>query len=79
MESKANVQTRATMKYQKKVGIIAKSFKIKKELADNFKIACEKAGVSQASQISRMMQQSLLIRCRIPTPKSNNNRHKIIA
>lgn len=57
MESKANVQTRATMKYQKKVGIIAKSFKIKKELADNFKIACEKAGVSQASQISRMMQQ----------------------
>ena len=37
MESKANVQTRATMKYQKKVGIIAKSFKIKKELADNFK------------------------------------------
>lgn len=78
MESKANVQTRATMKYQKKVGIIAKSFKIKKELADNFKIACEKAGVSQASQISRM-SSSLLIRCRIPTPKSNHNRHKIIA
>lgn len=57
MESKGNVQTRATMKYQKKVGIIAKSFKIKKELADNFKLACEKAGVSQASQISKMMQQ----------------------
>lgn len=52
-----NVQTRATSKYQKKVGIIAKSFKIKKELADEFAAACEKAGVSQASQISKMMRE----------------------
>ena len=50
-------QTKATDKWQKKVGIISKSFKLKKELTDEFKEACEKAGVSQAAQISKMMRQ----------------------
>lgn len=50
-------QTKATEKWQKKVGIISKSFKLKKELTDEFKEACEKAGVSQASQISKMMRE----------------------
>lgn len=51
-----NVQTRATEKYQKKAGIVAKSFKLKKELVDEFVIACDKAGVSQASVITQFMQ-----------------------
>lgn len=51
------VQTKATDKWQKKVGIISKSFKLKKELTDEFKEACEKAGVSQAAQISKMMRE----------------------
>ena len=56
-------QTKATEKwqkkagYKKKVGIISKSFKLKKELTDEFKEACEKAGVSQAAQISKMMRE----------------------
>ena len=50
-------QTKATDKWQKKVGIISKSFKLKKELTEEFKEACEKAGVSQASQISKMMRE----------------------
>lgn len=50
-------QTEATDKWQKKVGIISKSFKLKKELTDEFKEACEKAGVSQAAQISKMMRE----------------------
>ena len=50
-------QTRATDKWQKKVGIISKSFKLKKELTDEFKEACEKAGVSQEAQISKMMRE----------------------
>ena len=50
-------QTKATEKWQKKVGIISKSFKLKKELTDEFKEACEKAGVSQAAQISKMMRE----------------------
>ena len=31
-----NPQTRASMKYQEKVGLVAKSYKIKKALADEF-------------------------------------------
>lgn len=50
-------QTKATDKWQKKVGIISKSFKLKKELTEEFKEACEKAGVSQAAQISKMMHE----------------------
>lgn len=50
-------QTKATDKWQKKVGIISKSFKLKKELTDEFKEACDKAGVSQAAQISKMMRE----------------------
>lgn len=50
-------QTKATDKWQKKVGIISKSFKLKKELTDEFKEACEKVGVSQAAQISKMMRE----------------------
>ena len=52
-----SVQTRATMKYQQKIGLIPKSFKIKKTLADDFREACEKAGVGQAATISRLMQE----------------------
>lgn len=44
-------------RYQKKAGWIAKSYKIKKADADAFAAACEKAGVSQAGQITRMMRE----------------------
>ena len=50
-------QTVATDKYQKKVGLIVKGFKIKKTLADDFVEACSRAGESQASVISRLMQR----------------------
>ena len=49
-------QTIASEKYQKKTGLISKSYKLKKELVDRFSMACEKAGVSQASQITKMMK-----------------------
>lgn len=52
-----NTQTRATDKYQKKAGYFTKGFKLKRDLADEFAAACEKAGVSQASQISKMMRE----------------------
>lgn len=53
----ANAQTIASRKYQNKVGLVAKSYKIKKELADRFAVACKKAGVSQAAQITKMMEK----------------------
>lgn len=49
-------QTIASEKYQKKVGLISKSYKLKKSLVDEFKEACDKAGVSQAATISKFMQ-----------------------
>ena len=52
-----NSQTIATEKYQKKAGYMTKGFKIKREVAENFAVACEKAGVSQAAQITKMMQE----------------------
>lgn len=44
-------------KWNAKAGLISKSYKLKKELVDEFKEACDKAGVSQAAQISKMMKE----------------------
>ena len=49
-------QTIATEKYQKKVGLISKSYKLKKEVAEAFADACEKAGVSQAGKLTELMK-----------------------
>ena len=49
-------QTKASEKYQKKVGLISKSYKLKKEDVDAFASACEKAVTSQAAQITKMMK-----------------------
>ena len=50
-----NPQTIASQKYQKKVGYMTKSFKIKREVAERFEKACKAAGVSQAAQITELM------------------------
>lgn len=50
-------QTIASEKYQKKAGWITKGFKLKKNLCDEFAEACEKAGIAQSAQISKMMRE----------------------
>ncbi len=52
-----NPQTIATEKYNKKAGIISKSYKLRKEVVEQFAAACEKAGVSQAAQLTKMMKE----------------------
>lgn len=52
-----NAQTVASTRYQKKVGIIVKGFKVKKELADAFAVACKKAGISQAAAVTAFMEE----------------------
>lgn len=42
-------------KWNAKAGLISKSYKLKREVVEAFADACEKAGVSQAGQLSRMM------------------------
>jgi hypothetical protein len=48
-------QTIASEKYQKKAGYMTKGFKIKRDVAEAFEDACEKAGVSQAGKITELM------------------------
>ncbi len=52
-----NPQTVATDKYQKKAGYMTKGFKLKREIVEQFEEACKKAGVSQASQVTKMMRE----------------------
>lgn len=52
-----NPQTIASEKYQKKAGWITKGFKIKRETADLFAQACDKAGISQAAAITKLMME----------------------
>lgn len=53
MDKKVRPQDR----WNEKAGLISKSYKLKKEVVEEFKVACAKAGVSQASQITKMMQE----------------------
>lgn len=50
-------QTIATKKYEKKAGFVSKSYKLKRDLVDRFSDACERAGVSQAAQLTKMMKE----------------------
>lgn len=52
-----SAQTVATEKYQKKAGYMTKGFKLKRDIVEQFETACEKAGVSQAAQITAMMKE----------------------
>jgi len=44
-------------RYHKKVGWVSKSYKLKQADIDAFAKACEKAGVSQAGQLTKMMRE----------------------
>ena len=48
-------QTEATKRYEKKAGWVSKSYKLKRELVEQFAEACEAAGISQAAQLTKMM------------------------
>lgn len=50
-------QTEATKRYEKKAGWVSKSYKLKRELVDQFAEACEAAGISQAAQLTKMMTE----------------------
>lgn len=52
-----NKNTIRVERYQKKVGYISKTYKLKRDVTERFAAACEKAGVSQASQLTEMMER----------------------
>jgi len=51
----SKASTKATKKYQDKVGIKAHSFKLKKTDVDSFRDACQTSGETQASVLTRLM------------------------
>ncbi len=53
----ASKQTLRSKRYQDKAGWISKSYKLKREIVEGFAEACDKAGVSQAGQLGRMMRE----------------------
>lgn len=48
-------QSIATRKYEAAKGIISKSFTLPRSLVDEYKQACERAGVSMTGQLKKMM------------------------
>lgn len=54
--SQTSAQSQATRRYESKIGLISKSYKLKKDVVEAFKEACEKNGVSQASVLSAYME-----------------------
>lgn len=52
----AEKKIRPQDKWNAKAGLISKSYKLHKDLVEQFAKACEKAGVSQARQLSDMMR-----------------------
>lgn len=54
---KPTPKTIATKKYEKKAGWMSKSYKLKREVVEEFARACEEEGVSQASQLTKMMKE----------------------
>lgn len=50
-------QSKATRKYEASHGWMSKTYKLKRETVEKFAAACEKAGVSQAGQLMKMMNQ----------------------
>lgn len=53
----ASKQTLRNERYQKKAGWVSKSYKLKKEVVDAYAEACEKARVSAAGQLTKMMKE----------------------
>lgn len=54
---KPSKQTIATEKYIKKVGLISKSYKLKKELTEDFAEACAKRNTSAATELTKFMEK----------------------
>lgn len=44
-------------KWDAKAGVISKTYKVNKGVAEAFQIACKKAGVAMGTQLTKMMQE----------------------
>lgn len=51
----ASAATRATAKWQEKAGLLAKAYKLRREITEEFSEACKIVGCSQAEAITQFM------------------------
>lgn len=51
------LSTLRTKKYQDKIGLIPKTYKLSRELTEEFKTACENNKESQAAVLTRLMRE----------------------
>lgn len=54
MEEKKN---RPQDKWDAKAGLVPKTYKVNKEVAEGFKTACKKSGVAMGTQLTKMMKE----------------------
>lgn len=60
MNSDKERKKRPQDKWDKKAGVISKTYKINEKTAEEFKEACAKAGVSMGTQLTRMMNDFIM-------------------
>jgi len=53
----ATSATHATARYHKKKGMISKSYKLRREIVDEFAEACENAETTQAKELEKFMKR----------------------
>ena len=56
-ENKSTYEKTPQDRYHERIGLISKSYKLKKEVVDAFAEKCREKGVSQASVITEFMQK----------------------
>lgn len=44
-------------KWDAKAGVVSKSYKVNKKVAEEFQEACKKAGVAMGTQLTKMMKE----------------------
>jgi hypothetical protein len=44
-------------KWDAKAGLVAKTYKVNKQTAEAFQVACKKAGVAMGTQLTKMMNE----------------------
>lgn len=50
-------QSKATRKYESAHGWVSKSYKLKKDIVDEFKAVCDQKGESQAGILMKLMKE----------------------
>jgi len=55
-KKRPNAQSRATAKYEKKKGIVAKTFKLPESIVKDFVKACESKNEAQSKVLTKLME-----------------------